>query len=183
MSNDLILKLEYSSVARAYNSSIKGAKEDIIIFVHQDVYLPITFHDQLSASIKNLGNIDWGVLGVAGVNGNQIFANVLDRGNILKSYDQRPTEVRILDELILVIKKYSFNKIRFDEKIPHHHLFGADICLQANQFGMKNYVIDAYCHHNSSLNGLTDNYIDSENYIREKWVNQLPIITTCSRIE
>jgi len=183
ISNDLILKLQYSSVSKAYNDAIREANQDVIIFVHQDVYLPITFHDQLNDSIKKLGNVDWGVLGVAGVKGSQIFANVLDRGNILKSYDERPTEVRTLDELILIIKKYSFNKIKFDEKIPHHHLFGADICLQANQCGMNNYVVDAYCHHNSSLKILPDNYFDSENYMRKKWLNQLPINTTCSRIE
>lgn len=181
--HDLQLKMGYDSVSKAYNDAIPKCTENVIIFVHQDVFLPHDFFPELIISIGKLCYSDWGVLGVAGMQQNHLSANVLDRSYLLRTHEMKPQQVDTLDELILIIKKDTFNHIKFDEKIPHHHLFGTDICLQARTRGMKNFVIDAFCHHNSSLVTLPPCYNESENYIRNKWPNELPIYTTCSTIE
>jgi hypothetical protein len=96
------------------------------------------------------------------------------------SPDNLPSPVNTLDELLIIIKKNSFI---FDEKIPNHHLFTTDLCLQAEEQGKKNYAILAFCHHNSKTNELPENYEESKNYIRNKWQHKLPIYTTCSIIK
>ena len=181
--HDLNIKQGFKKPCIAYNEAIKDCKEDIIIFVHQDVYLPETFFGDLTVAIGKLCYANWGVLGVAGKLDELFFANVLDRKRLLKTNEIKPVEVYTLDELLLVIKKEKFKQLQFDEDIPNHHLFGTDICLQAETLGLRNYVIDAYCEHNSSLVTLPKCYQISEKYIQRKWAHLLPIHTTCSIIE
>jgi hypothetical protein len=180
--HDLHIKFGFKKPCEAYNEAIKNCKEDIIIFVHQDVYLPESFFGDLTIAIGKLFYANWGVLGVAGKQSEYFSANVLDRGRLLKTNDLKPSLVDTLDELLLVVKKSSFNKISFDENIPNHHLFGTDLCLQAIKRDYNNYVIDAYCEHNSLLLSLPDCYHVSEEYIKNKWELYLPIHTTCSII-
>lgn len=181
--HDLHIVMGHTKPCVAYNEAVKKCTEDIIIFVHQDVYLPESFFGDLEYSIHKLGDDNWGVLGVAGRFGSIYSYNVLDRGNLLRSKDKKPSIVDTLDELLLVMKKSTCEKITFDENIPNHHLFGADICLQSNQHIMWNYVIDAYCEHNSTLVSLPPDYSIAEEYIKKKWRFLLPIHTTCSIIE
>ncbi len=54
----------------------------------------------------------------------------------------------VLDELLLVIRRSS--GLSFDDGLPSFHLYGADICLQAQMGGMKSYIITAFCIHNSN---------------------------------
>lgn len=181
-SHDIHIKEGFTKPCIAYNEAINDCSEDIIIFIHQDVYLPESFFGDLTIAIGKLHYSNWGVLGVAGKYKDLLCANVLDRGHMLKTAEQRPTPIDTIDEMILIIKKSSFKKISFDENVPNHHLFGTDICLQASQAGYSNFVIDAYCEHNSLLMGLPDDYFVAEDYIRNKWSCFLPIHTTCSII-
>jgi hypothetical protein len=181
--HDLHIKRGYTKPCVAYNEAIKDCSQDVIIFVHQDVYLPESFFGELTISIGKLCYTNWGVLGVAGKFDGYLSANVLDRGHLLRTQDLKPSVVNTLDELLLVVHKSSFEQLKFDENIPNHHLFGTDICLQATKFFSNNYVIDAYCEHNSSLISLPPCYNITEQYIKNKWSDSLPIHTTCSIIE
>lgn len=183
----------FKNVCRAYNRGMESTNTDIVIFAHQDVFLPSGFFIQLENSINNLTDRNWGVLGVAGVNGlkeNKTVSNlnhqlnyvgyILNQKQSWGSPDNLPCKVNTLDELLIVVKNKSFI---FDEKIPNHHLFATDLCLQAEDQGKKNYAILAFCHHNSKTSVLPDNYEESKNYIRNKWKHKLPIYTTCSIIK
>jgi hypothetical protein len=181
--HDLHIKNGYTNICKAYNDALKKCYEDIIIFVHQDVYLPETFFKDLEMSLEQLANINWGILGAAGATSNRIIANLIDRNYLLKTYDSLPQEVSTLDELILIIKKQSFNCLYFDENIKNHHLFGTDVCMQSKKNGMKNFVINAQCHHNSSLSyQIPKEYFETETYIKEKWKEFLPIKNTINII-
>lgn len=181
--HDIQIKYGYRNICYAYNEAVKESQEEILIFVHQDVLLPEYFFEDLLLSIAKLIYTDWGVLGVAGKTHNgRLSANVIDRGFLLKTNDLRPSLVQTIDELILIVKKSSFDKLVFDEDITNNHLFGTDLCLQAEQHGMKNFIIDIPCFHNSTLVSVPNNYYETEKYIREKWECYLPIFTTISDI-
>ena len=182
-SHDIHIKYEYTNICKAYNEAIKECTEEIIIFVHQDVFLPENFFEDLLISIAKLIYTEWGVLGVAGItHSGRLSSDVIDRGSILKTDDLKPALVQTIDELILIVKKRSFDKLVFDENIINNHLFGTDLCLQAEQHWMKNFIIEAPCFHNSLLVSLPNNYFISQEYIREKWSCSFPIHTTCSII-
>lgn len=179
--HQVIIQRGYTNVCKAYNDTDDRIKNDIVIYIHQDVYLPETFFSQLENSIEKLKDEDWGVLGVAGRKNLEYIGNILDRGTEWGSSIGLPKEVDILDELMLIMKKDSFI---FDESIPGHHLFGTDICMISKSNEKKCYGILAYCHHNSQLNHIVpENYFHSVEYIKNKWKHMLPIHTTCSTIK
>ena len=66
--NQLLTMRGFSSASLAYNSAIEQAENDIIIFVHQDVYLPETWFGDLKRSLDLLDRrrSNWGVLGSYG---------------------------------------------------------------------------------------------------------------------
>lgn len=180
----LILQEGYSNVPKAYNKAMKETKGKIICFLHQDVFLPNDWENNLLLSLKKLEKIDkdWGVLGVAGVipnnyNGKQYVGHLLDRGSEWGSYAGLPMKVQTLDELLLIIK--NDNSLKFDENIPTNHLYGADICMQAQAIGKNCYSINAYCHHNSATQTLPENFHPAAEYFYKKWSSSLPIFTTC----
>lgn len=181
----LIIKRGYKCVARAYNEAIKEAKNDILVFVHQDVFLPWKFFMSLQICIDELGTINWGILGPAGRNLlGEYHGHILDRGNIWGTPFTLPAPIQTLDELLLVSRKSgALERIAFDEQIPNHHLFGSDICLQAKDAGFENYAINIFVHHNSSTGlELPENFKESSAYLKQKWSNVLPIYSTCEII-
>jgi hypothetical protein len=66
--NQIIIKRNYRTASLAYNEAINEAKNEIIIFVHQDVYLPEAWLPSLKKSLFYLEKekINWGVLGCFG---------------------------------------------------------------------------------------------------------------------
>ena len=125
------------NAGQAYNQGIQlasGVDADLIIFAHQDVYLPEDWHKNFIMACEHLNNnnIKWGVLGLFGRKSNgQRVGRVWDSG-LDKELDNRvtnPEQVETLDELLLVLNNK--HDLRFDENLPGFHLYGADICTQA----------------------------------------------------
>ena len=178
--HELILMQEYNNVCKAYNDAF--CTNDIVIYVHQDVYLPKGFFNNLDQALEEMYRYClWGVLGVAGRVGDEYVGNILDRGVKWGSADGLPSRVQTLDELMLITHKGMF---KFDEYIPNNHLYGADLCMQAASIGRMCFAINAYCEHNSTQSyELPDEFGLSKNYLRNKWWHMLPIYTTCAVIE
>lgn len=186
--HQIILKKGYTNICKAYNEGMQQAECDYVIFVHQDVSLSDNFFKDLEAQIDTLFYKEWGVLGVAGRNiGGAYIGNLLDRGKEWIGTQHRlPAEVMTLDELLLVTRRNAFT---FDENLTSNHLFGTDICMQSISQGYKNFAIDSYCEHNCyDLENVTSDKLpkefqDAKEYIKNKWINYLPIYTTCTTIE
>lgn len=183
----IIVKQNYSSASLAYNSAIEEAAHDLIIFVHQDVYLPENWFSDLERCLDRLAQerTDWGVLGCFGARKGappggvgRIYTTGL--GVHGESFDG-PEPVETLDEIVLVIRKSS--GLRFDALLPHFHLYGTDICMSAREKGLTNYVIPSFCVHNThQLLRLPAEFYKCYYYIRRKWAKYLPIYTSCIRI-
>jgi hypothetical protein len=111
-----------------------------------------------------------------------LVGHLLDQGKELTSPDDLPAQVDTLDELMLIIR--NDGKLLFDERIPSAHFYGADICLQASSQGLGSFVINAYCHHNSTnSNPYTPEFRMAAKYMQEKWKRRLPFATTCTLVE
>lgn len=196
--HQFIFQRGYTNVPKAYNNAIKNAQGDILIFCHQDVYYPDTWEDEFVASLEAVKSLDpnWGVLGAAGVRlkrrrfgfkqgfemlGN-FSTNVAGGFYVIDHFwpRQYPQEVHTLDEFILVVKKIN---AQFDEQVPNNHFYGADLCLNCRMHGLKSYVISAYMHHDSVMNGVFSDFYESAAYMFAKYREELPIATTCVIIE
>ncbi len=183
---EVILQRGYASAAAAYNAAIEKAKGEILVFVHQDVYLPEGWATALENAVRSVSEADpnWGVLGVWGVTlagGHVGF--VYDGGwrRILGHPFDGGVEVETLDEVLLVVRKSS--GLRFDQELGGFHMYGSDICLEARRRGRKCYAIGAFCVHNTNQYGMLPvGFWKGYLAMRRKWKAQLPIKTSCVEI-
>ena len=181
----ILVQRDFVSASRAYNDAIDKAENDLIIFAHQDVIFPESWLSQLDRALKYLEANDpqWGVLGCYGKTRlgegvGHIYSP--GRGEIGKPFEL-PLAVQTLDEIVLVVKKSS--GLRFDENLPHFHLYGTDIRLSAAKQGMTSYVIPAVCIHNAhQYLVLPSEFYECCRHIKRVWEDALPIETTCVSI-
>jgi hypothetical protein len=183
--HEVLVQEGFKSASQAYNDAIDRARNDFIVFVHQDVILPERWLDQLESSLDYLEENDpqWGVLGCYGETRSQggrgyVYSSGL---GIIGQASEHPMPVQTLDEIVLVLRKSS--GLRFDGNLPHFHLYGTDICLRAEQLGRKNYALSAFCIHNTNQGYvLPKEFYECYWRIRGTWKSQLPIQATCIRI-
>jgi len=182
---EVILQKGYRSAPEAYNAAIEKATTDLLVFVHQDVYLPENWFDSVQKAIETLTRTDpgWGVLGVWGAIDSERRAGYLywtgedDGGSPFEGVK----EIKSLDEVVLVFRKSS--GLRFDVRLPGYHMYGADICTEAIRRGKKCYAISAFCIHNTNIGGfLPLQFWKCYLFMRWKWRNNLPIYTPCTQV-
>ena len=183
---DIVLKRGFSHAGAAYNSALSEARGELLIFAHQDVYLPPGWINTLKDCVRRVDAVNprWGVLGVIGINAQgtvqgHVYSTGLKR-IIGEPFDQ-PVPVRSVDEMVIVLRRAS--GLRFDPELPGYHLYGTDICLQAWQRDLPCFVVSDFCLHNSQgLRRLPLAFWRSYWYLRSKWRDQLPLRTPCITI-
>ena len=183
--HQILVQEGFSSAALAYNDGLRGAANDLIIFVHQDIYLPENWISRLEVALQRLEKIDpaWGVLGCWGATARGEYrGHVYSSGwGILGREFEAPEAVQTLDEIVLIIRKSS--GLVFDQHLPHFHFYGTDICMRAARQSMKSYAMSAFCVHNTSqILELPKEFYRSYSYVRKAWKDDLPIQTTCIRV-
>lgn len=186
--HELLIKEGFSSASLAYNDAIKEASGDILVFIHQDVYLPQDWLANVLDAIAQLDSrgIRWGVLGCYGVRrevkGSVGLGQVYSTGWGLQGCPiSEPEPVQTLDEIVLITR--ASNGLSFDPSLPNFHLYGTDLCLIAGERGFRNYVIPAFCVHNTNqLLELPAEFYGCYSYVKRKWRHQLPIYTSCIEI-
>jgi hypothetical protein len=177
-----LLQRNFPSASLAYNEAIERAQNDLIVCMHQDIYLPEGWVENLQKDVDFLeaSGRKWGVLGCYGISlqgapVGHIFSNGLNRE---LGGPHPPVPVQSLDEAVLVVRKSI--GLRFDLNLPHFHLYGADICLQAKRRGLVNYAMSNFCVHNSiALRTLPAEFWRCAEYLRIKWQHELPLKTSC----
>jgi Glycosyltransferase like family len=183
--HQILIQEGYPSAATAYNAAIDESANDLIVFIHQDVILLEPWLSQLQNALDSLESHDpnWGVLGCGGTaydghgRGHLYSSGLGVLGEPFKS----PVQIRTLDEIVLILRKSS--GLRFDNDLPHFHLYGTDICLRAESAGRKNYVIPAFCVHNTDYGLILPiEFYQSCSHIRQVWKDSLPIQTPCIKI-
>jgi hypothetical protein len=166
------------SASEAYAREIAGATADLLVFVHQDVYLPGGWFDRVARQLDRLQQIDpnWAVAGPYGVTHNRDFVgHVWDSGlgRVIGPPFSEPIRVASLDEIVLIIRRAS--GVCFDPRLPTFHLYGTDIVLSAEKDHKSAYVLDLPVIHNSnSIRRLDPNYAKAYRYMVHKWRNRLP---------
>jgi hypothetical protein len=183
--HQILVQENFVSAAKAYNDGIDRAHNDLIVFAHQDIIFPESWLSQLQCALDYLEFEDprWGVLGIGGVNPDRTgYGHLYSTGlGITGPSFERPGPVQTLDEIVLILRKSS--GLRFDERLPHFHLYGTDICLRAAKMGMRSYAISAFCIHNTHQNLiLPEEFYECCRHIKRVWKDSLPIQTTCIRI-
>ncbi len=183
--HQILAQRGFESAAKAYNNAIDRSESDLMVFAHQDIFLPASFLLQLEVSLDwlQVHAPAWGVLGSYGktVDGRG-WGHVYSSGRgIIGQPLHRPVPVQTLDEIVLIFRRSS--GLKFDERIENFHFYGAAICLAAAQLGLTNYAISAFCIHNTQQNLVQPReFYQCYRQLRRIWKNHLPIQTTCVRV-
>jgi len=183
--HQILIQEGYSSASKAYNDAIEKSRNDLIVFAHQDIIFPEGWLGQFEAALRYLATTDpeWGVLGCYGRTRNDgAHGYVYSPGpGFVGEPFEHPSEIQTLDEIVLILRKSS--GLRFDNTLPHFHLYGTDICMRAAELGRKSYAIPALCVHNTLYYlVLPKEFYTCYKQIRNTWKAHLPIQTPCIRI-
>ncbi len=176
----------YSSAAVAYNEALERSTGEVVIFAHQDVYFPEGWLAQLEIALHWMAKHDphWGVLGVYGVEADGRPAGwtySTGLGRVLGGPFPEPLPVRTLDEVVLIVRRSS--GLKFDEGVEGFHMYGTDVCLEAERRGLGVYVISAFAIHNSNgIGQLPSAFWQTYLYVRRKWWAQLPVAAPCAEV-
>jgi len=178
----LIAERGYSSAGRAYNHTLDTSAAEMIVFAHQDVYLPKGWFGRLQAAVEVLETRreKWAVLGIVGVDRHGVLVGrSWSNGQQMKIDAEvtTPTPVQSIDELVIVLHRTP--GLRFDDDLPGFHLYGTDIVQSVIAAGLGAYVFDGPVVHNSlPVIHLDDSYRLAYRYMQRKWRAKLPIHTT-----
>ena len=183
--HQVILLRGCKSAAEGYNRALAQAEHPLVVFAHQDVYLPLGWPGRLARKLVEAERL-FGPLGPIGVFGARWAGDhgprsgyVVDRDTLLGSPHGLPAAVETLDELVLVLRKDT--PLRFDARLGFH-FYGADIGLQAVERGLQPVVIDALCFHNSLHAHLSAAFYDSARSFAKKWSAKLPVATSVTDV-
>lgn len=182
----LQLRRNYASAALAYQDAIHDSHSDLLVFTHQDVYLPRQWQSLLLRSITVLDEHDphWAVLGIYGVQttGQQVgcvWSSGLDA--VFGREFAAPVPVESIDEVLIVLKRSS--GVRFDPDLPGYHLYATDLVQTALSVGKRSYVVYAPVVHNSRpCLYLGSDYFKAYDHVARKWRSRLPILTNVAPI-
>lgn len=183
--HEVMVQEGFTSAPKAYNEALARSSNDLIVFCHQDVYLPEGWLEDLRRALNYLAIADpnWGVLGCSGMTVDRQHWRYLYSSGLGVSGNplEHPKPIQTLDEIVLILRKSS--GLRFDEQLPHFHLYGTDICLRASSRDMTSYVVSAFCIHNThQALVLPTEFYECCKHVRRTWRDRLPIQTTCVRI-
>lgn len=168
----------------ACNRGLEQTQAEVIVFAHQDVFLPAGWVGSLRESVNYLAanDPDRGIPGVYGVSKagewmGWTYSN--GSGEALGQPFPTPRPVRVLDEMLLIVRRSA--NLRFDENLPGFHLYGTDICLEAEKRGMQNYIISYFAIHNSKgLLWLPSTFWRACLHLQKTRAAQLPVQATCA---
>ena len=209
--HEVILVKNCQNAADGLNLGLARARHEFVVCLHQDVYLPLGWDERLVRQLESAAR-QWGPIGVAGVYGVGDPAEVLEesasaatgrqtehppqphpnkfavkrmgrvihRDRPLFDSPTLPARVSTLDELLLVVPRNT--PLQFDPALGFH-LYGADICLLAQERGLAVVALDAACHHNTRTAVLPKAFFQSARIFADKWNHRLPVATSCVVID
>ena len=182
--HELLVFRGCATAAEGLNAGIEQARHELVVLVHQDVYLPAGWPARLVSQWR-LAERQGGPIGVGGVFGVldrrvpfDAIGHVVHRDRLL-THRSLPADVDGLDELLMVVPRGT--PLRVDAELGWH-LYGTDLALQARARGLRAVVVDALCHHNSLTGRVPWKYRESERVLARKWESLLPIHTNLSSI-
>lgn len=182
--HELLVFRGCATAAQGLNAGLEQAQHDLVVLVHQDVYLPEGWPARMVAQWR-LAEQRGGPIGIAGVFGVldrrvpfDAIGRVVHRDRLLM-HRSLPADVDGLDELLMVVPRGT--PLRVDAELGWH-LYGTDLALQAHERDLRVVVLDAPCHHNSLTGRVPWKYRESERVLARKWEKLLPIHTNLSSI-
>ena len=133
---------------KGLNAALGSAKGRYVILCHQDVRLLDEGRPELDDRLEKLEALDpdWAVAGNAGgVKAGKVAIRISDPHGADQLVGALPARVVSVDENFIIVKRNS--RVGFSNDLSGFHLYGADLCLNAQIMGWHAYVIDFHLAH------------------------------------
>lgn len=162
---------KFPNAKLAYESALDNCTGKYIIFSHQDIRF--LNEKELYNIFNRLETMNFGIVGVAGVNGRDIISNIYHGEKPMKVTEYNITQetpCETVDECLFIIKnedKYInlFRKLCCDS----WHMYAVEYCLLCRQQSEKVYVIPANIYHVSPGNSYDESYYKQLRKIAKKY--------------
>ena len=173
----------YPSAGAALNHGASMARNDVVVFAHQDVFL-----HSLTALKEAAGQFQdpaagFGLLGAVGVGSDgRIVGRVRDRVVLLGDAVTQPTEVDSVDEVLFLAPRSQLLREPLTESPDMAwHAYAVEYGLRVRKLGLRTGVADIPLTHNSlSIN--LDRLDVAHRAIAGRYADVLPVRTTCGVI-
>lgn len=136
-----------------FNRFNDEATGEYLIMCHQDVLFNFDTRQVLDDRIAELDSLDsnWALAGNAGkTHSGHAVIRITDPLTEDISQGTFPAKVQTLDENLLIYDRKK--SIASSRQLKGFHLYGSDLCLNAEALGHSNYVIDFHLFHKSTGN-------------------------------
>lgn len=191
--HQLILMHGCHNAAEGFNRGIILANGDIIVFVHQDVFLPAGWDKTFISGFLEARSLMpaeivgvYGLSSLKGVKKSWQLGAVNDRGMRLRGTVPLPARAQSLDEMLFAVPRGS--RLRLDPDLGFD-LYATDMVLQAEVRGGCGAVVEAPCDHRALLplteipNSIIERFRKSALVFERKWAPYFPIETPCIRFD
>jgi hypothetical protein len=171
----------YRSAGAALNHGASLARNDVVVFVHQDVFL-----HSLTAVIRAAGQMRVGGLGVLGAVGvrrdGRIAGLIRDRAVLIGVPVQQPADVDSVDELLFMVPRHLVLGHPLTESPDMAwHAYAVEYGLRVRRLGLRVGVADIPLTHNSLTANLARLDV-AHATIAARYPEMLPVRTTCGVI-
>jgi hypothetical protein len=146
---DNTANLHYHNLSEAINSGLAQVRHELVVIVHEDVYLPTGWQTCFESSLHALEQLDphWGVIGTAGwTEEGKLVGHFRDPYGARNTFENTNfVKVKKIDEQVMVLRRSS--GLRPDPHLPSIHNIGRDLPLEARAKGFHTYVVNAQSIH------------------------------------
>ena len=171
----------YPSAGAALNHGVSLAKNDVIAFIHQDVFLHSLA--ALTVAAGQMAEGGFGLLGAVGVRSDaRIVGRIRDRVVLLGDAVDRPTDVDSVDEVLFLAPRSQLLRDPLTEsRDMAWHAYAVEYGLRVQRRGLRTGVADIPLTHNSLSTNL-DRLDEAHQAIAKSYPDMLPVRTTCGVI-
>lgn len=174
---------EFSTAGAALNHGARLARNEVVIFVHQDVVLHSIAELERAAGIL-LAQSEIGVIGAVGIDhGRHIVGRIRDRVVQIGESAAVPRDVDSVDEVLFVIRReLVLSSPLSEDPFLAWHAYGVEYSARVRRAGMRATAMDLGLTHNSLTTNL-DRLDLAHRKIGEYYPELLPLRTTCGTVQ
>jgi hypothetical protein len=172
----------FSTGRAALNHGAREARNDVLVFVHQDVVLH-SLVELEEAAAELLAAPDIGIMGAAGIDANdRILGRIRDRIVMIGEPAPIARDVETLDEVLLMMtRRQVLDEPISEDPLLAWHAYGVEYALRMRRAGRRAVARDVPLTHNSLSTNLAKLDL-AHRHVADAYPELVPIHTTCGTV-